>query len=193
MIRNRQHMTGQKGFTLLESMMALVILTIGMLALAGMQAIALVYNVDANEMGQATSLATEMIERIQFNKQNVDAYAGIDTASGNPCPNSPAGAPPPRPTSRGDCIQWQANITNSSLGNAQGSVVVVDPTGVVTPINNPFGTAMGTVAPLTPAALNQTNVAVTVFWFTQAHGLGGNLQKTSRLARVTLRTIVTPP
>lgn len=186
-------MTGHKGFTLLESMMALVVLTIGMLALAGMQAIALVYNIDANELGQATSLATEMIERMQYNKQNIDAYADIDTSLLDPCPNSANGAPPPRPTSRGDCVQWQANIANSSLGSAQGSVVVVAPTGAVTSIVSPLGATMGTVSPLTPVSLSQTNVAVTVFWMTQNHGAGVSMQKVGRLARVTLRTIVTPP
>lgn len=194
MLRTRKLLIGQTGFSLIESMMALVILTVGMLALAGMQAIALVYNVDANELGQATSLATEMVERIQSNKQNIDAYAAINTSLGNPCPFSPLGAPPPRPTSRGDCLQWQANITNSGLSNVEGSVVVVAPTGIATSIVSPTGGAVETVIPLIPVSLSQTNVAVTVFWMTKkGGGFAGNMQKASRLTRVTLRTVVTPP
>ncbi|MCS6316683.1 MAG: type IV pilus modification protein PilV, partial [Nitrospira sp.] len=64
----------QYGFTLIEGLVATAILGVGVLALAGMQAIALARNVDANELTRVTNLASDMTERIQYNRQNVDAY-----------------------------------------------------------------------------------------------------------------------
>ena len=144
---------GQGGFTLLESLIAMTVLAIGLLGLAGMQTIALSYNV--------------MMERIHYNRRNVTAYNAIDTMSaGNPCPNAPFGGT--LPTARGDCLQWQNDLDNSGLDNIQGSVVVT----------NPFG----------PAALNQSQVSVSVTWSTKR-----GEKKVARAASVILRTVTTPP
>ena len=72
---------GQGGFTLLESLIAMTVLAIGLLGLAGMQTIALSYNVDAKELGRATNLAAGMMERIHYNRRNVTAYNAINNTS----------------------------------------------------------------------------------------------------------------
>ncbi len=92
---------GQGGFTLLESLIAMTVLAIGLLGLAGMQTLALSGNVNAKELGRATNMAATMVERIHYNRRNVTAYNAIDTMSaGNPCPNAPFGGT--QPTARGD-------------------------------------------------------------------------------------------
>jgi type IV pilus assembly protein PilV len=130
--------SGEDGFTLLEGMMAAVVLAIGLLALAGMQGIALGRNVDANELTLATNLAADMVERIQFNRRNALIYNNIDTltASTNPTSNIMAS---------GDYIQWQTRLQQSRLPGVQGRVAVTN-TG---PINPP---------------LNQSQVVVMVNW-----------------------------
>src|SRR5439155_17528626 len=70
---------GQSGFTLIEGMIAAIVLAVGLLAVAGMQGISLGRNVDANELGRVTNLAADMVERIQFNRRNATAYNNIDT------------------------------------------------------------------------------------------------------------------
>src|SRR6185436_3169122 len=78
----RRHPSGSRrhaGFSLIENMIALVVLTIGLMGLAAMQDIGLSRNVNANEITVATNLATEMVERIRNNTKNVTAYNGIDT------------------------------------------------------------------------------------------------------------------
>jgi type IV pilus assembly protein PilV len=129
---------GEGGFTLLESMMAAVVLAVGLLALAGMQGISLGRNVDANELTLATNLAADMVERIQFNRRNAIIYNNIDTltASTNPTSNIMAS---------GDYIQWQTRLQQSRLSGVQGRVAVAN---------------MGPINP----SLNQSQVVVLVNW-----------------------------
>lgn len=130
--------SGEDGFTLLEGMMAAVVLAIGLLALAGMQGISLGRNVDANELTLATNLAADMVERIQFNRRNAIIYNNVDTltASTNPTSNIMAS---------GDYTQWQTRLQQSRLSGVQGRVAVTN-TGPINP------------------SLNQSQVVVMVNW-----------------------------
>jgi type IV pilus assembly protein PilV len=110
---------GQSGFTLLESMIAAIVLGIGLMALAGMQGIALSRNVDANELTLASNLAADMVERIQYNRRNAIVYTNIDTsvASTQPTTNTMAS---------GDYTQWKARLESARLGAVRGRVTVND-------------------------------------------------------------------
>lgn len=59
---------GQVGFTLLEVLIAIVILAIGLLGIAGMQANSIRNNQNAYLRGQATMLAYDIIERMRANR-----------------------------------------------------------------------------------------------------------------------------
>ena len=133
----RSH-AGEKGFTLIEALVSIAILSIGMLGMAALQDIALTRNVDASELSQATNLATDMMERIRYNAPNVTDYNGIDTLV--------AGTQPPvaQPMARGDYAQWKARLeNNTALPGVQGLVTVV---------------AQG------PVALDQQLVTIQVNW-----------------------------
>lgn len=160
--------TGQEGFTLIEGMLAGVVLAVGMLAMAAMQSMSLGRNVDANEITRVTNLGADMMERIQFNRARAAAYngalgTGIDTL------NAATQPPATEPMARGDYTQWQTLLNNSGLTGVRGLVVV---------------TATG---PTTPP-LNQSQVAVTITW------LGSVKSETSvrRNKTMTLVTIVAP-
>jgi type IV pilus assembly protein PilV len=56
-----------KGFTLVEVLVAMVIMAIGLLGLAGLQTLSLKDNQDAYLYSQATALAYEMSDRIKAN------------------------------------------------------------------------------------------------------------------------------
>lgn len=171
---------GQDGFSLIEGMVAMVVLAVALLGLAGMQTMAMMSNVDTDELTRASNLAAEMIERIQYNKQNITAYQNIDTTLVTPCPNAPGGTPETT-TARGDCLQWQNRLATANSGltplpgmpNPQGQVTIV----------SPFG----------PAGLNQSQVLVTVRWQTKRGGGSDNIQRRARPAVVSMQTIVTPP
>jgi type IV pilus assembly protein PilV len=160
--------TGQDGFTLIEGMLAGVVLAVGMLALAAMQSMSLGRNVDANELTRVTNLAADMMERIQYNRGRAAAYngalgTGIDTL------NAATQPPATEPMARGDYTQWQALLNNSGLTNVRG-LVTVAATGPITP------------------PLNQMQVAVTINW------LGSVKSETSvrRNKTMTMITIVAP-
>ena len=64
-----------KGFTLIEVLVALVILSVGLLGLAGLQTTGIRNNHSANLRSQATIMAYDIADRIRANKDNVGAYA----------------------------------------------------------------------------------------------------------------------
>lgn len=158
----RKQLVQQAGFTLIEAMLAAVILGGGLLMLSGMQAISLGRNIDANELTAVTSLATEMLDRISQNHVNVTAYNGLNTAVG--CTG--AVPPPTQVQARGDCQQWQQALQNLStaalppgpLGAPVGTVnvVLIDPD----PATN-------------PTSLGQRRVDVRITW------TGGTRSETS--------------
>lgn len=75
----------QRGFTMLEVLISVVVLSIGMLGIAGLQAVGQRNNNSAYLRSQATALAYDMIDRMRANQAGVDAgaYDGIDTVASN--------------------------------------------------------------------------------------------------------------
>lgn len=130
--------TSQKGFTLIESMIAMVVFAVGLLAVAAMQDMALGRNVDSNELSLVASLASDMMDRIRFNKANVTAYNGIDTQNPTTIP------PTTQVEANGDYIQWSQRLVASRLTSIRGFVSVA---------------AMG------PTALSQNQVTVQITWY----------------------------
>ena len=133
----RPGQAGQQGFSMLEVLIALMILTVGLLGLAAMQEFAITRSVDANELSIATNLAVEMMERIQYNPKNVASYNGINVSStNNICPATPVMA-------NGDCTQWRTRMLATRLPSPNGTVSV---------------TTTG------PTSLNQWLVTVQIRW-----------------------------
>ena len=159
---DRQGCRNEEGFTLLEGMLASAILTVGLLALSGMQGIALVKNVDANELTRITTLASDMMERIQFNRRNAVAYNGIDTQSVTNCSGISAGA---QPMASGDCLLWDSIVDGTQFENVKGLVTVS--------------------AVKAPTSLNQRDVTVTITWV-------GSSNSAKRSRTLTLQRVVAP-
>ena len=162
---DRQGCRNEKGFTLLEGMLASVILAVGLLALSGMQGIALVKNVDANELTRVSTLAADMMERIQFNRRNAVVYNGIDTQSGTNCSGISASA---QPMAAGDCLLWDSLVDGTQFENVRGTVTV---SNVISPVS-----------------LNQRNVIVTVTWT----GSMKSDQSVKRSRTLTMQRVVAP-
>jgi type IV pilus assembly protein PilV len=101
-------------------MVAATILTIGLLALSGMQAMSLKKNVGANELTRVSNLAADMVERIQFNRRNVTAYHNINVSAGaTTCPATTVNV-----MANGDCTQWRTLLLGSGLANVVGTVTL---------------------------------------------------------------------
>jgi type IV pilus assembly protein PilV len=81
-------MPKQKGFTLIEIMVAVVVLAIGLLGLAGLQATSLRFNDSAYQRSQATNLAYDMVDRMRANRQQAVVAGAYDGQTlENPPPN----------------------------------------------------------------------------------------------------------
>jgi type IV pilus assembly protein PilV len=70
------------GFSIIEVLVALLVLAIGLLGLAALQAQGLRFNHDAYVRTQATHLAYDIIDRMRANRANVAAYTAPDPAAG---------------------------------------------------------------------------------------------------------------
>jgi len=156
---------GEEGFSLLEGMLAAVIFGTGLLAMSGMQTIALVKNVDASELTRVTSVASDMMERVYFNRRNAVSYNGIDTQNSTTCNNINAA----QAQAKGDCLIWQGLLTNTQLQNVRGQVIV-------------------DLNPIAPTVLGQRTVQVTITWL-------GSMKSGSTVKRarsITLNRVVAP-
>ena len=157
-----------RGFTLIEAMIAGGVLAGVLMGLSGVQAVTLTKNVDSKEVTVSTNLGTEMIERIQSNRQKVLDYHNIDTTARTPCPQSAA----TQRQALGDCQQWRAVLANSNLNTARGTVTVtrIDPD------------------PVTGAAsMNRLSVVVTLTWKAVA-----NTNLSGQTMTTTYRAIIAP-
>ena len=78
------------GFTLLEVMMAVTVLTVGLLAVAGMQTAAIRGNDNAYRVTQSTTWAQDRLEALMALPYS-NADLNIGTAKADPVPPTPAG------------------------------------------------------------------------------------------------------
>jgi type IV pilus assembly protein PilV len=123
----------QGGFTLLEVLIALVVLSIGLLGVSKIQALGIRASEDANLRTEATFLANDMIERMRANRPSADSgyyasigYGAIDctTPPTKICSEGTAGAANNCTTTEmadEDAHNWYCQVT-ASLPNAAVAV-----------------------------------------------------------------------
>jgi type IV pilus modification protein PilV len=109
----KREIKNEKGFTLIEVLVAVFLLAVGMMSAASMQTAAISGNKFSKDTSLAIELAEEMMDRIRINAgREPHKYDGIDTSG--TCPNSDP--------FKGDCEQWQTRML--ALRNAVGTVTV---------------------------------------------------------------------
>ena len=75
-IRHRRH---QRGLTLIESMVALLVISVGLLGIAALQITSMQQNASAMNHSQAVWIGYNMADRIRANITEFASYGGIDT------------------------------------------------------------------------------------------------------------------
>lgn len=100
-MKPRKRQTSQSGISLLEVLIALLILSLGALGFAGLQLKGLKTTEDANYRAHATLIAQDAIERVLSNPGQADRYF-----TSNNWPSSPV-APGAQPS------DWKKCMTNS--------------------------------------------------------------------------------
>ena len=134
----------QHGFSLIEAIVAFLILSIGMLGIASLQLISLKSGRVAELRTVAVIKAEEVLERIRTNQLQVLAYAsdvgnlGTDngcndyTGSINVCTSTEM--------AEDDIYNWKLDLTNSLPASTTAAIVVVAPTS-----KNPTATVTVTI------------------------------------------------
>lgn len=142
MVVNFQHMRfdtyhhpDQAGFSLIELLVSLLILTFGLLGLAALQARATNAEFESYQRSQAVMLANDMVERIRTNRANMGYFKAISNAADGTGYIGATGAgeytltcPPSDPTNRAgaDLCEWSELLVGSaeSLGaNKVGAMI----------------------------------------------------------------------
>lgn len=123
----------QHGFTLLEVLITVLILSIGLLGLASLQTKGLQYNYSANLRSQATLLAYDMLDRMRANRNAATAglyninLGGSVTASN--CTGSGANCTPAQLASF-DQYEWETELADR-LPKGNGAVTSTSLAGSV--------------------------------------------------------------
>ena len=124
---NRSIPGGSGGFTLLEVLIALVVLSIGLLGIAALQGVGLRSSQGAYLTSQASLLAYDIADRIRANPQSVAAYNGFVTN----CPETM----PATPLLDADLAEWSCaveELLTNGTGGISGFETVVPNIGTIT-------------------------------------------------------------
>jgi type IV pilus assembly protein PilV len=126
-----RHTAGDAGFTLVEVLVALVVLSIGLLGVAGLQIVGLRGNLSAASRTQASYLAEDIIDRMRANYVAARGPDGTgrpslqyQTALGS---TTPSGSDP---TAVADVAAWATEL--QALPSGQGSINVNANTNIAT-------------------------------------------------------------
>lgn len=118
------HRISQQGFTLIEVLVAALVLAIGILGLATTMLMGLKSDQSAYYRSQASAIAYDMADRIRLNREGADdgSYNSIDTSSSVPsdpsCTTSAGGCSPSQQVAL-DIREWAWNFqkVDNSVGN----------------------------------------------------------------------------
>jgi len=137
----------QSGFSLLELLIAVVVFSIGLLAVAGLQTVAKQSNFESVQRTVASQIAYGLLEDIRTNGGGIDVYAGSGDLGGGsrgdrPAPSCTAGAEC-NPTQKAAFDLW---FWEQSLDGTMETVGGASVGGLVLPtlcVNGPAGGGAG--------------------------------------------------
>lgn len=102
-----------RGFSLIEVLVAVLVFSLGILGFISLQVKSIQAGQVAYYRSQATTLASDIIERIRANSSVAANYAGTDTNVAGGCDISSASGCSPSDMVSADLHSWQALLSNS--------------------------------------------------------------------------------
>jgi len=111
------------GFTMVEVLVALVVLGVGLLGIASLYVVTLRTSGGAIYRMQAVNLASDLGDRIRANRTAGTAYADAPATDGDRC-NGPTANCSAAEMAAHDLYQWQEQIQATLPGNPTGTVTV---------------------------------------------------------------------
>lgn len=113
----------QRGFTIVEALVALVVLAVGMLGIASLYVTTLRASGSASSRMQAINLASDLGDRIRANRTAEAAYAGTAAVTLNTCIGTGVTCTDAQMAAH-DLAVWQAAIQQALPGAPAGTVTV---------------------------------------------------------------------
>jgi type IV pilus assembly protein PilV len=117
------HATRARGFTMVEVLVALVVLGVGLLGIASLYVVTLRTSGGAIYRMQAVNLASDLGDRIRANRTAGSAYAGAPAESGDTCIGADKNCSPAEMAAH-DLHVWLEQIANTLPGDPTGTVAV---------------------------------------------------------------------
>ncbi|MGQ0833597.1 MAG: type IV pilus modification protein PilV [Gammaproteobacteria bacterium] len=120
------------GFSLVEVLVALLVLSVGALGVANLQMVGIYANGAGNQRAQATLLANDLVDRIRANRAGAlageyDIAANVATPADPGCLGAAANCTPAQQADA-DLATWRATLANV-LTLATGAAAVANPAG----------------------------------------------------------------
>lgn len=153
MRRNVHQAHSQAGFSLIEVLVAVLVISVGVLGVAGLQLLSLQNNTSAMFRTQGIQSAYDIMDRARAN-QGVDYSIGIDDAAPVNPPDCVAAACDPGQMRTFDLAEWRAQLA-ATLPAGTGSIVLA--TGSMTVTIRWQDTRTADAAPLEVAVTSQIN------------------------------------
>ncbi|MEP6634953.1 MAG: type IV pilus modification protein PilV [Luteimonas sp.] len=120
----------QAGFSMIEILIALIVLAVGLLGFALLQTMNLRFAKSANQRTQATNLAYELLDMARSNRVLVNQYTEITQASFAAAPSSNCPALINAITPQDNMATWRCEV-KQALGDNAWAVVTQPTVGVV--------------------------------------------------------------
>jgi len=146
----------ETGFSLIEAMVALMIISIGLLGLALLQVKSLKFNTDAYLRTQSTLLANDILERIRANPAGDYTQAVDITGTKQDCSTGCTAAN----LAKADLYEWITDAT----GSLPNSSVTMTKTGTLPIMTNSGTLTGGDVVYTVLISWTEQNAAVTQRW-----------------------------
>jgi len=126
-VRTHAHV---RGISIVEALVALVVISVGMLGIAGLYLSSLQASRSANLRVQAVNLATDMADHIRSNKRGLANYKATATDKGaaHDCATATC---TPKDTAENDIYVWKQAISATLPANANGKLTYTDVADVV--------------------------------------------------------------
>lgn len=126
-------MSRNAGFTLIEVLIAMVVLAVGLLGLAGLQATSLRNSQSAYNRSQATQLTYDLADRMRANIPGVATYTVIsplsDAEAKPNCLNATGCTP--QDMAENDLFEWNESVA-TALPSVSASTITVTADGMFT-------------------------------------------------------------
>jgi type IV pilus assembly protein PilV len=121
--------SGQQGFSMVEVLVALVVLCVGMLGIASLYVVTLQSSGSAISRTQAVNLASDLGDRIRANRNVPDSYTfdGTGTLTDQSCVGSSASCSPAQMAAH-DLFIWKQQIESTLPGSPTGTVALDEST-----------------------------------------------------------------